>query len=237
MEGFRERLDSIRSRLAAAARRAGRRPESIRLVAVTKTVPAPAIRQAMQEGLTLFGENRVQEARAKAPECLPGAEWHLVGHLQRNKAKEAVRLFRMIHTVDSAELLADLDRHAQGREAPLEVLIQANLARETGKHGALEEEIPAILSAAAGMRGLRVAGLMILPPYDPSAENSRPHFRALAELAGHIRREDRPNVEMRELSMGMSEDFEVAVEEGATLIRIGRALFGERAGRAGKEKE
>jgi pyridoxal phosphate enzyme (YggS family) len=237
VEGFRERLESIRRRVAAAARRSGRSPESVSLVAVTKTVAPVRVREAMAEGLTVFAENRVQEAGSKAAEVGPGATWHLVGHLQRNKAKEAARIFRMIHSVDSPDLLRSLDRHAAGRETPLNVLLQVNLSGEESKHGAREEEISAILSAAAEMRWVKVEGLMILPPYDPDPEESRKYFRGLSQLAERIRRESLENVVMRELSMGMSDDFEVAVEEGATLIRIGRALFGERPANAGKEME
>lgn len=235
MDLFRDRLQTIRDRMAAAARRSGRSPESVKLVAVTKTVAPERIREAVREGVALLGENRVQEARGKIEEVGPGPQWHLVGHLQRNKAKEAARLFRMIHSVDSIDLLRDLDRHASGREEPLEVLIQVNLAREESKHGAGEGEVPSLLAAAAALRSVRIAGLMILPPYDPDPEKSRGHFRALAAMAAALRRERFENVAMRELSMGMSEDFEVAVEEGATLVRIGRALFGERAANAGKE--
>jgi len=237
MEEFRDRLRSLRDRLAAAARRSGRLPDSVALVAVTKTVEPARIREAVREGVVLFGENRVQEARRKAAEVGAGATWHLVGHLQRNKAKEAARIFRMIHSVDSADLLRELDRHAAGREEPLQVLVQVNLAREEAKHGAGEAEVPGILAAAAGLKGVLVAGLMIIPPYDPDPEKSRRHFRGLANLAAEVRRERLENVEMRELSMGMTEDFEVAVEEGATMVRIGRALFGERPARMEKENE
>ena len=235
MEGIGGRLEAIRARLSAAALRAGRNPESIRLVAVSKTVEPSRIREALLAGQTVFGENRVQEARAKQDAVGPSAIWHLVGHLQRNKAKEAARLFRMIHSVDSAGLLQDLERHGSAREVPLEALIQVNLASEPGKHGAGREELPEILAAAAGMRHIRVTGLMILPPYDPDAERSRPLFRQLAELAAEMERRNFENVSLRELSMGMSEDFEVAIEEGATLIRVGRALFGERSPVAKKE--
>jgi hypothetical protein len=237
MEEFRDRLRSIRDRLAAAARRSGRSPDAVALVAVTKTVEPARIREAIREGVALFGENRVQEARRKAAEVGAGAMWHLVGHLQRNKAKEAARIFRMIHSVDSADLLRELDRHTAGREEPLRVLVQVNLAREEGKHGAGKAEVPEILSAAAGLRGVTVAGLMIIPPYDPDPEKSRRFFRGLANLAAEVRRERLENVEMRELSMGMTEDFEVAVEEGATMVRIGRALFGERPAKMEKENE
>ncbi len=236
MDSFRDRLESIRDRMAAAARRSGRSPEAVRLVAVTKTVEPGRIREAVREGIAILGENRVQEARGKLAEVGPGPQWHLVGHLQRNKAKEAARIFRMIHSVDSAELLRDLDRHASGREEPLEVLVQVDLAREESKHGAEEGEVPSLLAAAAELRNVRVEGLMILPPYDPDPEKSRGYFRALAAMAAALRRERFEKVAMKELSMGMSEDFEVAVEEGATLVRIGRALFGERAANAGKEK-
>jgi PLP dependent protein len=235
MEGIGGRLEDIHVRMSAAARRAGRIPESIRLVAVSKTVEAARIREALQAGQTLFGENRVQEARLKQKEVGPTAVWHLVGHLQRNKSKEAARLFGMIHSVDSVGLLQDLERHAAGREAPLEALIQVNLASESGKHGAGREELPEILAAAAGMKHIRVMGLMILPPYDPDPERSRPIFRELAELADEMERQSFAKVSLSELSMGMSEDFEVAIEEGATLIRIGRALFGERPAVAHKE--
>jgi len=235
MEGFRDRLRSIADRISAAARRSGRSPGAVRMVAVTKTVEPERIREAMREGIVLFGENRVQEARRKVDDVGPGAVWHLVGHLQRNKAKDAARIFRMIHSVDSVDLLRALDHHAGERENPLEVLVQVNLAREETKHGAGEEEVPAILQSAAGLKRVTVAGLMILPPYDPDPEKSRGQFRALADLSARMARERFENVDMRELSMGMSEDFEVAVEEGATLVRIGRALFGERPVDAGKE--
>ena len=228
MEGLGGRLESIRGRMSAAARRSGREPKSIRLVAVSKTVGPSRIHEALLAGQTLFGENRVQEARAKQEAVGSTAVWHLVGHLQRNKAKEAARLFQMVHSVDSVGLLQDLERHGAGREEPLEALIQVNLASEPGKHGVGREELPEILAAAAGMRHIKVQGLMILPPYDPEPERSRPQFRQLAELAAEMDRRKFENVSMRELSMGMSEDFEVAIEEGATLIRIGRALFGER---------
>ena len=236
MERIRERLEAIRSRMAAAARRTGRAPESVRLVAVSKTVEVARVREALEAGQTIFGENRVQEARAKVSELGPGADWHLVGHLQRNKAKDATRLFRMIHSVDSVELLRDLERHGAGREEPLEVLVQVDLAGEASKHGATARDLPEILAVASGMRHIKVVGLMILPPYHPDPERSRPAFRALAELAGKMKPHGFENVSLRELSMGMSEDFEVAVEEGATLIRIGRALFGERPAPAQKER-
>jgi len=233
---LRERLGKIQSRLAGAARRDGRSPEAITLVAVSKTVDPGRIREAIEAGQTTFGENRVQEARAKVAEIGAGAVWHLVGHLQRNKAKEAARTFQMIHSVDSVELLKDLDRHAAGGEKILEVLVQVNVAREATKHGAEESQVPAILGAAGSLRSVRVVGLMILPPAPADPEASRPAFRRLKELADRLAAERHENVSLRHLSMGMSDDFEVAVEEGATLVRIGRALFGERSADPGKER-
>jgi hypothetical protein len=228
LEGFSARLAAVRERLADAARRSGRDPGNVRLVAVSKTVEPERVREAIRCGVTTFGESRVQEARRKIPEVGPGAAWHLVGHLQRNKAKEAVRLFDLVHSVDSAELLRDLDRHAGAAGKRLEVLIQVDLAGEATKHGVREEGIPDLLSAARGLEAVRPVGLMVLPPYDPDPEKSRPYFRRLADLAARIGAGSHENVAMRELSMGMTEDFEVAIEEGATLVRVGRALFGER---------
>jgi|SRR5437867_4506182 len=227
MSDFSERLAAVRSRLEAATRRSGRAPQDVTLVAVTKTVETERIREAMHAGQRVFGENRVQEARRKMAE-FPGAVWHLVGHLQRNKAREAARFFQVIHSVDSVSLMRDVARHAVGREKPIEILIQVNLAREETKHGAQEGELPEILAAAGDLASMTVVGLMILPPHDPDPERSRPYFRRLAELAAKMDGGRFANVSMRELSMGMSEDFEVAAEEGATLVRIGRALFGER---------
>src|SRR5207249_831920 len=154
-------------------------------------------------GLTRFGENRVQEARRKADALGAGAEWHLVGHLQRNKSREAARIFSMIHSVDSPGLLQELERHAAGRERPLEVLIQLNLAGEESKHGARAEDLPALLASAAPLQGVRIAGLMILPPQEDDPEDSRRYFRELSELAAAVRGEQYENVTMRELSMGM----------------------------------
>lgn len=237
MSAFGRNLEEIRKRIDDAARRSGRNPAEVTLVAVSKLMAAERVREALFSGHREFGENRVQEARAKIPEVGPEARWHLVGHLQRNKAREAAGLFQVIHSVDSVSLLEALSRHAGPRKNPLEVLIQVDLAGEEQKHGATEAELPGILAAASGLPYLSVMGLMILPPYHPDPEQSRPYFRRLAELARKIERENFDKVSMRDLSMGMTEDFEVAVEEGATYVRIGRALFGERPARPGKETE
>jgi len=220
-------LATVRGRIEAAAHRARRDPGEVTLVGISKTMPAERLREAIDAGLRDVGENKVQEARDKAPLVGPGARWHLVGHLQGNKANLAARLFDVVHSVDSVEILMRLESGAAAAGRRLDALVQVDLAGEETKSGARPEAIDAILAAAAGCSAVRVRGLMILPPYDPDPERSRPWFRRLRELlvacCGR-----HPRLELTGLSMGMSEDFEVAIEEGATIVRVGRALFGER---------
>lgn len=219
---------ALRQRIAKAADRARRDPGSVTLVGIGKTMPVEAIRAAVEAGLTDLGENRVQEARDKAPRLPGSVRWHLVGHLQTNKAIHAARLFQVIHSIDSAELLRRVDQ-AAGREGrSIDALIQVDLAGETTKHGVQEDKLDELLEAAAGCERVAVRGLMILPPFDPDPEKSRPWFRRLREI-GERARARHAGLRLDQLSMGMSEDFEVAIEEGATMVRIGRALFGERA--------
>jgi PLP dependent protein len=216
---------NVRARIAAAADRGGRRAEDVTLVAVTKTVEAARIREAVALGLRVFGENRVQEAREKIP-AVPGAAWHLIGSLQRNKAKEAVRLFQVIESVDSEELAEEISRRAAQQERVLDVLIQVNVAREPQKHGAAPEDAAALVRRASDLPGLRLRGFMTIAPLVSNPEEARPVFRALRDLRDRLERETR--VPLAELSMGMSDDFEVAIEEGATMVRVGRAIFGDR---------
>ncbi|MEJ2191797.1 MAG: YggS family pyridoxal phosphate-dependent enzyme [Nitrospirota bacterium] len=214
-------ISTVRERIAEAAVRAGRRPEDVLLVAVSKGVAVEAIEEALAAGLTVFGESKVQEAEEKA-RALRGrnVRWHMVGHLQRNKAGPAVRLFDLIHSVDSVRLLEALEGHAAeaGRSQP--VLIQVNLAGEESKYGVPEEKLGPLAEAARVLEKVRVEGLMTIPPFDEDPEKSRPLYRRLRELAERYG--------FRHLSMGMSGDFEVAVEEGATMVRVGTVLFGER---------
>ncbi len=224
------RVSAVRERIARAAARAGRRPEEVRLLAVSKTQPPEAVREAFAAGLLDFGENRVQEAQAKiaALEDLRahGVKWHLVGHLQDNKARRAVALFDSIHSVDDQGLAGRLDQIGADLGRPVHALIEVDLAGETSKHGLPEAEL---LKALEGLRErafLSLEGLMCLPPFDEDPERSRPFFRRLRLLrdqasAGGLLRG-------RELSMGMSHDLEVAVEEGASVVRVGSAIFGER---------
>ena len=221
------RLQEVRFRIAAACARARRDPSTISLVVVTKTVPADRVRELVEAGHRLFGENRVQEAAEKMAAVGAGVEWHLVGHLQRNKARAAVGRFDLIHSLDGVELARELDRRAAAAGVVQRVLVQANLAGEATKHGAGEGGVVPLAEAAAACSSLDLRGLMIIPPPTASPEEARPWFRRLAELRETVAgRLGRP---LPELSMGMTDDFEVAIEEGATLVRIGRAIVGERA--------
>lgn len=214
----------VRARMAEAAARGGRRSEDVTLVAVTKTVDPDRIREAMVNGLRIFGENRIQEARDKIPQ-IQGATWHLVGSLQRNKVKEALRLFEVIHSVDRLPLAEEISRRAlQEPGRPIGVLVQVNISREAQKHGAAPEATAALVRAVAKRPGVRLQGLMGIAPLVRSPEEARPFFRSLRELRDRVR-DEVPDVALPELSMGMTDDFEVAIEEGATMVRIGRALF------------
>lgn len=215
-------------RITAAAKRAGRDPSTVRLVVVTKTVDHDRIREAVAAGAGILGENRVQEAKGKIEALGKIARWHLIGHLQTNKAKYAVKLFDLIHSVDTIELAKELDRQAAKIGKAQDILIEVNIAGEASKAGMAVKGAPALVAEAAKLRNIAVKGLMTMPPYSENPEDSRPYFSVLRELAETIAKEHISNATMQELSMGMSGDFEVAIEEGATLVRVGTAIFGER---------
>ena len=225
---IRENIARVRERIDQAAGRAGRRPETIRLVVVCKTVEVERIRQAIGAGAQILGENYVQEAQKKIAVLGEEVDWHFIGHLQTNKVKLAVRLFRMIHSVDKLNLARELNRAALQQGAVLPVLLQISLSGEMTKFGAGEEEALAFAGQMAEMKGLHVQGLMTMPPFFEDPEASRPYFVRLRKLAESLAQQKIPGISMEELSMGMSNDFEVAVEEGATLIRVGTAIFGPR---------
>lgn len=223
-------LEAIRGRIRSACSRSGRDPASVTLIAVTKTVPAPVIREGVAAGLSVFGENYIQEARSKMDALSDLAvSWHFIGHLQSNKARIAVESFDWIHTVDRGSLARELDRQAlrAGRRVP--VLLQVNVGDEDSKHGVPAEELGALFELMTSLDGLAVRGLMALPPYEDEPELVRPHFREMRELLDGLRDAAVRPEELTELSMGMSHDFEVAIEEGATMVRVGTALFGHRA--------
>lgn len=229
MDDIRANLERVRERIARAAERAGRRAESVRLVGVSKTVEVARIRAAVAAGLMALGENRVQEARVKISELGRPVEWHLVGQLQTNKAKDAVELFDLIHSLDRPELGRELDRRGRQRGRPVEVLVQVNLAGEARKGGVAPEGLDALLEGLAGLDHVRARGLMTVPPQTPDPEDARARFRALAKLGERHA--------LPELSMGMSGDFEIAIEEGATMVRVGTAIFGPRPPRARTDRE
>jgi hypothetical protein len=222
-------LQAVRQRLARAVERAGRLPSSVRLVAVSKTRPAVDVRAAFDAGQAEFGENRVQEALEKiaATSDIPIA-WHLVGHLQSNKARRAAGAFPWIHSIDGVDLLKRVDAAAEEAGRRPALLVQVDLAGEPTKHGAPADAWLPLFEAASACRAARVAGLMLLPPFTPDPEDARPYFRRLRDLRDELAGRGVPPGMLRELSMGMSHDFEVAVEEGATLVRVGAAIFGER---------
>jgi len=226
---LRARLTNVRERIATAASRAGRDPASVRLIAISKTFSAGEIRAAAAAGQIDFGENKVQEALQKIGEVgTDTLRWHLVGHLQSNKARKAAEHFHTIHAIDSAALLMKVDDAAAAAGRSIDLLLQVDLAGEPTKHGARPDEIPAILQAAAACHASRVVGLMTLPPAVDDAESARPYFARLRDLRDRFAPQA-PGGVLTELSMGMSHDFEVAVEEGATMIRVGTAIFGTRA--------
>lgn len=224
-----DNLARVRDRIAAACARSGRSERDVKLVAVSKTVSPELIRRAYEAGVRDFGENRVQEAAVKRPTLSDlTATWHLVGHLQTNKAKPARELFHWIHSLDSARLAEKLDRAAVCSGERLQIMIEVKWGEEPTKSGVSEEEAERLAGEIGRYPTLELRGLMVLPPFFESPEQTRSFFRRLRELATRIDGKKLPNVSMQELSMGMSHDFEVAVEEGATMVRIGTAIFGPR---------
>lgn len=225
-DSFEERLADVQRRIAAACRRAGRNPESVRIVTVSKTHGPERVHEAAAAGLTVFGESRVQEARQKIPLCPAALTWHLIGHLQTNKVKDAVNLFHSIQAVDSLKLLMAIETAAEAAGRIMPVFLEVNVSGESSKFGLAPEAVPGVLKVANGLRRVEIQGLLTIPPLAEDPEHARPFFQALREHRDRWRQET--GFELRELSMGMSHDFEIAVEEGATWIRLGTILFGKR---------
>ena len=224
-----ENLEQIKTRIAAACHRAGRDPASVTLMAVTKTHPPESVAAAADLGIVFVGENKVQEAKAKIPLCPGKLRWHFIGHLQSNKARDAVELFEMIQSVDSLALAQELNKRCEQAGKRMPILLEVNLAGEASKFGYSPDRLLADLADLNALPRLEVHGLMTVPPWKPDAETVRPFFRAARELKQSC--EEILGAPLPHLSMGMSGDFEVAIEEGATIVRIGTALFGERARR------
>ena len=228
-----ERVDRILQRCADACRRAGRSPDDVGLVAVSKKFPAESICEAYRAGVTIFGESRVQEALQKIEECPSAVEWHFIGRLQRNKVRPVVATFGTIHSVDSSELLERVDTLAHEVGARVDVCLQVNVSGEASKCGVAPDAALPIVEQAQALRSARLVGLMTLPTFTPDPEDARPYFRSLRELRDAL--VDRTGADLPQLSMGMSHDFEVAIEEGATWVRVGSAIFGKRAIQADAE--
>jgi pyridoxal phosphate enzyme (YggS family) len=227
--GIPQRLAEVRDRIANAASRSGRKPDDVRLIAVSKTHPIEAVRAAFDAGQRDFGENKAQEALQKIAQAADmGIRWHLIGHLQSNKARKAAQAVGVIHAIDSIELLRKVDQAASEAGRTIDVLIQVDLALEDTKFGAPVGEVRSIVDAAAGCTAARLTGLMLLPPLAANPEDARPWFSRLRTLRDELVAAGAPADRLRELSMGMSHDFEVAIAEGATMVRVGTAIFGER---------
>lgn len=226
---IKENLTRIRRRIEQAATRCGRDPASVRLLAVSKTVSAESVKKAIDAGVRLLGENYIQEAREKIGALFASpAAWHFIGHLQTNKARFAVELFDLIHSVDSLKLARELDKQARQRNKVQPILIQVNIAEEKSKSGITEEAAAKLIHEVSCCDNLSIRGLMTMPPFFNAPEKVRPYFKALRQLSNRIAAMNIDGVTMRELSMGMTGDFEVAIEEGSTIVRVGTAIFGER---------
>ena len=224
----RDNIARIRNIIADAALRSGRKVADVRLMAVTKTVDDDRIMEAIKAGVDIIGESYVQEAKRKIEKMGRPLEWHMIGYLQSNKAKYAVRLFDMIHSVDRMDLALELDRRSKSLSLVMKVLIEVNISGEETKSGVPYKEVIQLIRDVSALNNLSIQGLMTMPPWFDDPEDARPYFVSLRELRDKIIAESISRVEMRELSMGMSGDYEVAVEEGATIVRVGRSIFGER---------
>ena len=219
----------VLERMREAAARCGRDPKEIKLLAASKSQSVAQIEAAIEAGIRLFGENYVQEAQAKRAAIHERVEWHMIGHLQRNKVKTALDLFDLIQSLDSVELAQELDREAKKRSRVARAFVEVNLAGEESKSGIARERVAALLDEVGKLSSIRIDGLMAVPPLTEKPEEARPYFRALRELRGELQARKIPNIDLNELSMGMTHDYQVAIEEGATLVRIGTAIFGPRS--------
>jgi hypothetical protein len=225
---IRENFEKVKERIDRAAIKAGRDPQTVRLVAVSKTVEAERVHEAIQAGVSILGENYVQEARDKIDKLGHSVEWHFIGHLQTNKAKYAVDLFDMIHSIDRVDLAQEIDRIAAKKGKTIPALIQVNISGEESKHGIDRDGLIRLIAEIARLKHITPKGLMTMPPYYDDPEMARPYFQVLRNLKEEMNEQFMGEIRLQELSMGMSNDFEVAIEEGATLVRIGTAIFGER---------
>jgi len=228
MSTIRGNIKKIRENIAEAAAQSGRNISDIKLMGVTKTVDDARIIEAIEAGIDIVGENYVQEGKRKIEKMGKDIEWHMIGHLQSNKSKYAIKLFDLIHSVDRMSLARELDKRSGNAGLKTKILVEVNVSGEETKSGVRKEDALSLIKEIAGLRNLTIQGLMTMPPWFDNPEDARPYFVSLRELRDGIIKEDIPDVVMKELSMGMSGDYRVAVEEGATIVRVGTAIFGER---------
>ena len=228
MEIIKNNLEIINEKIKKAALKVNRKPEEIKLIAVTKTATAEQIKEAINAGVKIIGENRVQDAKEKYQILTADIKWHLIGHLQTNKVKYAVEIFDCIHSVDSIKLAQEIDKRSKQFGKKMDVLVEVNVSGEETKYGIKPEEVDPFLKEISEFPGIRVRGLMTIAPIVEDKEEVRPYFRKLRELSEEIKSKNIENVKMDYLSMGMTEDFEIAIEEGANMVRIGRGMFGFR---------
>jgi len=226
MGTVKDNLETINKKIKAAAWKVNRDPQEIKLVAVTKTATLEQIKEAINEGVKIIGENKVQEAKGKYQVLTTEVKWHLIGHLQTNKVKYAVEIFDLIHSVDSIKLAKEIDNRSVQFKKTIDVLIEVNISGEETKYGYNPEKVEAFLKEISEFSGIRVRGLMTIAPISKNKEEVRPYFRRLRELSERIRDKNIKNIKMDYLSMGMTDDFEIAIEEGANMVRIGRGIFG-----------
>jgi len=226
MGTVKDNLETINKKIKAAAWKVNRDPQEIKLVAVTKTATLEQIKEAINEGVKIIGENKVQEAKGKYQVLTTEVKWHLIGHLQTNKVKYAVEIFDLIHSVDSIKLAKEIDNRSVQFKKTIDVLIEVNISGEETKYGYNPEKVEAFLKEISEFSGIRVRGLMTIAPISKNKEEVRPYFRRLRELSERIRDKNIKNIKMDYLSMGMTDDFEIAIEEGANIVRIGRGIFG-----------
>src|SRR5947199_5517613 len=231
MSSIADNLDRVREQITSAAMKSGRSPDDVELVAITKTHPAERVREAIEAGQTLFGESRVQEARAKIPELPSNIRWHFVGHLQKNKIRHALPLFEIIHSIDSLALAQDINRIAQEEGLHPRVLLEVNVAGEGSKFGFAPDKLREQMQELLALARLSIEGLMCIPPLGVESEDSRKFFVQVRELRDSLEKKFR--MKLPQLSMGMTQDFPIGIEEGATLVRVGTAIFGERRARKG----
>ena len=225
MSGIVDNFLSVKERIEKAALRVGRNPEEIKLVAVSKTVGVEKVKEAISAGATILGENYVQDAKEKIEEIGHRVQWHMIGHLQSNKVKQAINLFSMIQSVDRFSLAEAIDKRAKQSERRINILVQVNISGEATKSGIDKENALSLISEIANLKNINVEGLMTMPPYFTDPQDARPYFKALRGLKEEIEGQRFGNISMKELSMGMTNDFEIAIEEGATIVRVGTAIF------------